>query len=270
MPIPLAMGLLGADGEELPTRLDGEREARTGTRVLSRSPSARAFRFVDVPAPPVPSLLRGFSAPVKLRGVPLDRLKFLAVHDTDPFARWEAGQQVATRVLLDRIAAHAAAVPRCRRSTPTSSRRCGGPRRRRRATRHLPPKPWPCRARPISPSQMPVVDVEAIHAARESARAELGAALAEALRDCLPAVRRSRPLPDRRRLDRPAGAAQCLSRLSRRRRSDEGRALAMAQFDAGANMTDVLAALMVLADIDCPERDAGARAFYKRWSRRCW
>ena len=67
----------------------------------------------------MPSLLRGFSAPVKLKGVPLERLKFLAVHDTEPFARWEAGQQVATRALLDRIEAlRRGAAPARARSRP--------------------------------------------------------------------------------------------------------------------------------------------------------
>src|SRR5271170_2818080 len=102
---PLAIGLLGADGTELPTRLDGEAESRAGTRVLALSEERQSFRFVDVPTAPVPSLLRGFSAPVKLKGVALDRLKFLALHDPDPFARWEAGQQVAARALLDRVEA---------------------------------------------------------------------------------------------------------------------------------------------------------------------
>jgi aminopeptidase N len=105
MPIPLAMGLLGPNGDELPTRLDGESETRTGTRVLVADSERQVFRFADVPAPPVPSLLRNFSAPVKLRGVPLDRLKFLAVHDSDPVARWDAGQQVVTRMLLERVEA---------------------------------------------------------------------------------------------------------------------------------------------------------------------
>src|SRR5438309_1288832 len=96
MLIPLAMGLIGPKGSELPTRLDDEAVSRTGTRILALADLRQSFHFVDVPAPPVPSLLRGFSAPVKLKDVPLNRLKFLAVHDTEPFARWEAGQQVAT------------------------------------------------------------------------------------------------------------------------------------------------------------------------------
>ena len=68
----------------------------------------------------MPSLLRGFSAPVKLSGVPLDRLKFLAIHDTDPVARWDAGQRAAIAVLLERVALwRAGGQDACRRSTPT-------------------------------------------------------------------------------------------------------------------------------------------------------
>jgi aminopeptidase N len=99
------MGLLGPDGAELATRLEKETESREGTRVITLAEPSESFRFVDVPAPPVPSLLRGFSAPVKLKDVPLERLKFLAINDSEPFARWEAGQQVATRVLLEGIRA---------------------------------------------------------------------------------------------------------------------------------------------------------------------
>src|SRR5205085_4920331 len=106
MVIPLAMGLLSSDGAELATRLEQEGESRAGTRVIALTETRESFRFIDVPKPPVPSLLRGFSAPVKLKDVPLERLKFLAVNDPEPFARWEAGQQVATRTLLDRIEAY--------------------------------------------------------------------------------------------------------------------------------------------------------------------
>jgi aminopeptidase N len=92
MPIPVAMGLLAPDGAELPTRLDGEAESRVGTRLLVLGEARERYRFVDLGVRPVPSLLRGFSAPVRLTGVPLDRLKFLALHEPEPFARWEAGQ----------------------------------------------------------------------------------------------------------------------------------------------------------------------------------
>jgi aminopeptidase N len=77
-----------------------------------RVAAEQSFVFEDVPASPVPSLLRGFSAPVKLRGVPRDRLRFLAVHDTDPFVRWESGLQYAAAVVLDMVAAEQRGEPR--------------------------------------------------------------------------------------------------------------------------------------------------------------
>src|SRR5207302_3701563 len=72
MPIPLALGLIGPNGDEMPTRLEGEGDGRAGTRVVVADQPRQVFRFADVAAPPVPSLLRGFSAPVKLLGVPLE------------------------------------------------------------------------------------------------------------------------------------------------------------------------------------------------------
>src|SRR5436305_8082579 len=102
--VPLALGLLDADGKELPTRLEGEAEARTGTRVIVVSEPEQHFVFEEIAGPPVPSLLRGFSAPVKLKGVTLDRLRFLAARDSDPFVRWESGQQYATALLLEAAA----------------------------------------------------------------------------------------------------------------------------------------------------------------------
>ena len=86
--IPLAMGLL--DGS-------AGRENRRTARVAARPRPSRASPSIDVPNQPTPSLLRGFSAPVKLSGLTSERLRFLAAHDTDPFVRWESGQQYATR-----------------------------------------------------------------------------------------------------------------------------------------------------------------------------
>src|SRR5262249_44331913 len=76
-------GWLDKKGVELPVRLEGEARGRKGTRVLTLSEAEQTFRFTGLKSRPVPSLLRGFSAPVKLKGVPLEQLKHLAAHDTD-------------------------------------------------------------------------------------------------------------------------------------------------------------------------------------------
>src|SRR6187399_1153094 len=100
--IPLAMGLVGRDGQALPLRLEDEAEGATATsRVLVLSEARSFFTFVGIDQPPVLSLLRGFSAPVVLvDGLSDADLVVLLRHDTDPFNRWEAGQRIALHRLL--------------------------------------------------------------------------------------------------------------------------------------------------------------------------
>ncbi len=94
--IPIATGLIGPTGADL-----------IGTRVLELREPEQAFVFEDLDAEPVPSLLRGFSAPVRLRviGRTDQQLAHLLAHDPDPFHRWEAGQVLARKVILPMVEA---------------------------------------------------------------------------------------------------------------------------------------------------------------------
>ena len=102
--IPVELGLLDAEGNDLPLRLQGEDAAVGTSRVLSVTAAEQTFTFVGIADKPLPSLLRGFSAPVKL-SFPYDRdqLMFLMQHDSDGFNRWEAGQQLSVQVLQELI-----------------------------------------------------------------------------------------------------------------------------------------------------------------------
>jgi aminopeptidase N len=265
MLIPLAMGLIGPEGGELPTRLENEVASQMGTRVLPLADVRQSFRFVDVPSPPVPSLLRSFSAPVKVKDVPIDRLKFLAVHDTEPFARWEAGQQVATKLLLDRIAA------RQRGESPAAlDPDLVAAMRRILADADRDPafaaEALTLPSEAFLADQLAIVDVEAIHAARDTVRAALCEALAAefaaAYRDFADAGPYS---IDGRSIGRRALRNACLVYLAAANPAN-GAALAMAQFEAARNMTDVLAALTVLVDLDQPQRNVALARFYQLWS----
>jgi aminopeptidase N len=98
--IPIAMGLIGANGQAFALRLDGEAQATGTDRVLVLDQPEQSFVFVDVHEAPVPSLLRGFSAPVILQWAASDaELLLQLAHDTDAFNRWEAAQ----RLMLDRL-----------------------------------------------------------------------------------------------------------------------------------------------------------------------
>jgi aminopeptidase N len=249
----------------LPTRLEEELESVKGTRVVALAEARETFRFIDVSERPVPSLLRGFSAPVKLKDVPLERLKFLAVNDSEPFARWEAGQQVATRTLLDRVEAY-------RRGVASPPLDCDLIAAMRRTLADAERDPAFAAEALTLPSetflaaQLAVVDVDAIHASRESARAELGRALSVEFAGAYVGLADPGPCRiDGTSIGRRALRNACLAYLAAAD-PERGATLAKAQFDARANMTDVLAALAVLVDLDRPERPAALARFFAAWS----
>ncbi len=103
--IPVAMGLVGRRQQALPLQLQDEALPASGgfpaERVLVLSQPRESFTFVNVDEEPAPSLLRGFSAPVRLSdGLSDADLLLLLQNDPDPFNRWEAGQRLALTRLL--------------------------------------------------------------------------------------------------------------------------------------------------------------------------
>ena len=102
--IPVSVGLLGKHtGAALPLHIQGKAAGSSHMLVLTQ-PSA-SFTFEQVAEEPVPSILRGFSAPVVLDFDYTDtQLLTLLAHDSDPFNRWEAGQRLALRSALAALA----------------------------------------------------------------------------------------------------------------------------------------------------------------------
>ncbi len=98
MLIPLKVGLIGSNGDELPLKLDGGGPLSDG--LLEVTAREQVFEFRDIPSPPTASLLRGFSAPVRLTtSLDADQIEFLMMHDSDPFNRWQAAQTYAVNLL---------------------------------------------------------------------------------------------------------------------------------------------------------------------------
>ncbi len=89
--IPMAVGLLNPNGDEV-----------VPTTLLEITEAEQSFRFDNLSSRPIPSLLRGFSAPVNLdRDSTTEERAFLLAHDTDSFTRWEAGNALARQTLMD-------------------------------------------------------------------------------------------------------------------------------------------------------------------------
>ncbi len=102
--IPVAIGLLDAAGNDLPLQLPHWQQAKAGTRSFVLTQETESFTFVNIDAEPVPSILRGFSAPVVLDvNYTDDQLLHLLAHDSDPFNRWEAGQRLVLRRALQAV-----------------------------------------------------------------------------------------------------------------------------------------------------------------------
>ena len=101
--IPVALGFVGRSGKALPAQLEGETTA-AHERVLVLSEARNFFTFINIDEEPVPSLMRGFSAPVVLSdGLGEAELLTLLQYDSDAFNRWEAGQRLALRQMLAAI-----------------------------------------------------------------------------------------------------------------------------------------------------------------------
>jgi aminopeptidase N len=102
--IPVRIGLLGADGRDLSLKLVGGGTCADGLVELTKR--QETFRFEGIAARPVPSILRGFTAPVNLTlDLSDDDLEFLIAHDSDTFNRWQAATDYATRILVAAAAA---------------------------------------------------------------------------------------------------------------------------------------------------------------------
>ena len=100
----MRVGLLAHDGSDLPIRITGEPAAGDTTRTLEIRHKTQRFEFVDVPERPVPSLFRGFSAPVQVEfDYTDDDLALLAQYDSDPVNRWDAAQRSFVDAMQRRV-----------------------------------------------------------------------------------------------------------------------------------------------------------------------
>jgi len=258
--IPLAMGLLDGQGRDLPLCLEGEKVSSATTRVLELRGEEEVFRFTGVRNRPVPSLLRGFSAPVKLSyDYDDDDLMFLMAHDSDGFNRWDSAQTLSQRILLRLIDDPAYRIPR---SLTDAYRRTLNDAVTDKA---LLAEILTLPSESYLGDQMEQVDVEGIHRARRRLKAEL----ASQLREDLLAVYRDNQTSGPYEIDSVSIARRRLRNLSlghlMELKEDEIYALCASQYRQGQNMTDVVTALSLIADSDAPQREILLEDFYGRW-----
>ena len=265
VPMPVAVGLLDSAGHDLPLRLvDEDTAVPAGTRVLLLDTERADFVFTDLESAPIASLLRGFSAPAKLKmDRSRDELAFLMAHDSDPFNRWDAGETLAAELLLE-LAAQAGrgeALVLDEQFSEAFGRLLADDSidgSFKALALRLP-------SEGVLAQDMHVVDPDGLHQAREFARQALAELHFDALYAIYSELAEDGPYcNDQASISRRRLKNVVLAYLATLNQSDTT-ALVMKQFDAADNMTDSQAALTILADLEGPERDTALAAFYDRW-----
>ncbi|VVN59749.1 Aminopeptidase N [Pseudomonas fluorescens] len=262
--IPVELGLLDAGGSEIALQLAGEAAASGTSRVLSVTEAEQTFTFVGVNEKPLPSLLRGFSAPVKLSfDYSRDQLMFLMQHDSDGFNRWDAGQQLSVQVLQELIGQHqrGEALVMDQRLVEALRTVLGNDQLDQAMVAEMLSLPGEAYLTEISD----VADVEAIHAAREFARKQLADSLFDALWTRYQANREvSKATPYVAEAEHFARRALQNIALSYLMLSGKPQVLAAAleQFEHSDNMTERLTALAVLVNSPYEAEKAAALASF--------
>ncbi|MFA5598504.1 MAG: aminopeptidase N [Pusillimonas sp.] len=261
--IPFALGLLGPDGQAF-TLESGDQ--RGDTLVLDLKEQRQTWVFNDIDAQPVPSLLRGFSAPVIVDYAYTDNeLALLARTDPEPFARWEAAQLLATRCLLAMAQtpdANSQAINLLVDTwrTLATDPALGAAYKARMFT--LP-------GERILMEKMPVINPVAVAQARRELRARLGAALAsewQGLYQTQADSQKGKPYsPDPASAGARALQNCALSYLAAGNVAGAN-TLARAQYDNAGNMTDRMAGLSTLVNYgNTVERETALASFYTQW-----
>ena len=256
--MPLALGLIGEDGRDIALRGDDGRVFDRG--IVELTGERTRIVFAGVASPPVLSINRGFSVPVD---VIFERseadLVFAMGHDRDPFNRWQAGQTAASALMIAAVAGGKApdAGPFADALGLALADASLDPAFRAEVAR-LPSEP------DIGREIGKDVDTDSIHRVRSELRARIGRRLAAVLDDLV--VRHTPRGPYSPDAESAGNRALANAALDLICAGSGDAARALSHFDAAGNMTDRMAALTILKDLDCPEREDALARFYEMFA----
>ncbi len=263
VPVPLKIGLIGANGQEIPLKLANGRGVTDG--VLEMTKRTEKWTFRDVPPKPVASLLRDFSAPVNLTVSHNERqLEFLMTHDSDGFNRWQATQDYAMRLLVG-------AVKTLRKGErPARPSAYCGALAAVLADKSLEPA-YVAQVLAV-PSESDVarvlardVDPTLVHRARRWLRKAIGSELGDRLAEIYETSSAGkRYSPDAKSAGARALRLGALGLLAARGQTADI-ARVTRHFNEARNATDEIGTLAILSTLSIPERAQSFERFYQRW-----
>lgn len=256
--IPILTGLIGADGTSLRFR---HRGAAGEELLMEMTETEQDFLLEDVAVPPVPSLLRGFSAPVTLEaGLESGSLALLTAHDPDPFSRWDASQQLGVRLIreMSRGNPRAAVPDEFVAAFATTLADPGISDLLKSQIISLPDLP-------VLDEGLDRIDLDALMSARGSVRRQLAVRLRQSLLDIYhDRARHLSAEPDFAGISARALKNNCLDLLMALG-DDFVRDMALTQVRSATNMTDQFAALSSLIHVDDAYREAALDHFARQW-----
>ncbi len=251
--IPLAVSLIDESGHDI----DGTEQ------VLDITQTEQVFEFRQIGSEPIPSVLRNFSAPVKLSLDLTDQqLAFLMAHDSDEFNRWNSAQQLAVNIILRLMAdlnrgielrMDDAFVESCRQVLLNSQ-----------LDKALAARVLTLPSEDYLAELMDVVDVDAIHHVREFCRLQLAQQLQDELMTVYQANQSNEYEVTAEAMGQRSLKNVCLAYLMTLN-TQVMRDLAMSQYQNAQNMTDQISALRALTHTECAERGEVLASFYEQW-----
>lgn len=260
--IPVKLGLLAADGSVAKIRIKNQEPCEE--LIVDLKEQQQTFVFEQLDDKPVVSLLRGFSAPVVLKiQQSQEELAFLLSHDTDTFNRWEAGQKMGSQIIFGLI--EDSQQGREMKPSPLLID----------SFKQILQQPWEdlsyfslllsLPAENYLAGQMTVVDVDAIHQAREFVKRSL----AEQLKDQFLGLYQQYHKDESGQFDAGAIGRRrikniCLSYLNTLE-EPEVYQIANKQFESAKNMTDQIAALSFIINSSNPAKQSAQQSFYQQW-----
>lgn len=259
--IPVRLGLLDKNGQDIPLVLD-DGSVVDRDRPLQLHDVTCTYHFTGIREKPVPSVLRGFSAPVDLQlELSDEELAFLLAHDSDSFNRWEAGQRLAIRILQRTIQSiQGGGTPQVDNLYLQAVARMLGDATLDKA---LVAESLVLPGEAYLTELADVADPEAIHQARQIMRGQI----AEIHKDELLRVYRDNLNEGGYRFDATdAGKRRLRNEVLSLLLETGDQAIidmALAQFDGADNMTDRIAVVAAIADIDCAQRQTVLDKFHQ-------
>jgi len=259
--IPLAIALFGENGQKLDLVSDDAPAQELDRGLIELEAAERLIRFREIPSRPVVSLLRGFSAPVRLEPAPASAdLERLLASDDDPFNRWQASQSLALRAIFGRLETGALDARGLTEALRALLARAEADPAFVAQALSLPSEV------DLAREQASDVDPDVLFDARQALRAEIGSSLGSEL-DAIHArfSDAGAYAPDAASAGRRALRNVALDLLAAAD-PEKGRSRAVAQFEAASNMTDKLAALATLALLGGHAREEAFARFYAQYA----